>query len=73
MATMKRAVKISFWTLTLLFWGGVCLLLCEYWERTSTRHAVLFDYASPIIRKAEQRDLDVMSPQRTKRPATRRD
>jgi len=65
---MKRAVKISFWTLTLLFWGGVCLLLCEYWERTSTRHAVLFDYASPIIGKAEQRDLDVYESTADKAP-----
>ncbi len=34
-------------------------MLCEYWERASTRHALLYDYASPIISKAEQRDLEI--------------
>lgn len=56
---MRRASKNIFWTIALLFWGVAGLVLCEYGERVATRHGTLFEYASPIIIKAEQRDLEI--------------
>lgn len=56
---MRRVLKLSFWTVVFLLWIIAGVAICEYGERHLTRHEILFEYASPIIGKAEARDLEI--------------
>ena len=63
-----RMLKLVFGAISLLFWMAVCALLVEWGTRLLMPEGAVNEFASPIISRAEEQDLEAFSATAAKAP-----